>query len=261
MEAGFNQLRRGGTLALVGAGVEQPTFDPNRFILNELHVVGSFVYDQGGFERALELLASDGFPSDLLIEAEDVPLDGMSDALVGLAEGRFAGKVMVVPRLSEGAAVIRPPGGVMAHPFYPTGNPRFNHVAMSLDADLLDEANREDICRFWSEVFGFDELEVMTEDRRRLVLSCVHWDQFIFLVAEDEPDALPPHGPLRLCRRVDGRAAGRAGAGRGLPPTRTTGSTSSTCTSTTRRWSPSTRCTCGYLLPMMCEVQWWEFAA
>ena len=57
MEAGFHQLRRGGTLALVGAGIEHPTFDPNRFVLNELHVVGSFIYDQGGFERALDLLA------------------------------------------------------------------------------------------------------------------------------------------------------------------------------------------------------------
>jgi threonine dehydrogenase-like Zn-dependent dehydrogenase len=105
MEIGFHQLRRGGTLALVGAGIEHPTFDPNRFILNELHVVGAFIYDKGGFEQALELLASDGFPTDLLIEADDVPLDGLSDALVGLATGRFAGKVMVVPRLSDGATV------------------------------------------------------------------------------------------------------------------------------------------------------------
>ena len=111
MEVGFHQLRRGGTLTLVGAGIEHPAFDPNRFILNELHVVGSFVYDKGGFERALELLASDGFPNDLLIEAEDVPLDGISKALVGLAEGRFAGKVMVVPRLSEGARPQAAGGG------------------------------------------------------------------------------------------------------------------------------------------------------
>ncbi len=100
MEAGFQQLGRGGTLVLVGAGMEQPSFDPNRFVLNELHVVGSFVYDQGGFEAALELLSSDGFPTDRLIEAEDVPLDRLSEALTGLAEGRLAGKVMVVPRLS-----------------------------------------------------------------------------------------------------------------------------------------------------------------
>ncbi|MGO8870836.1 MAG: zinc-dependent alcohol dehydrogenase [Acidimicrobiales bacterium] len=104
MEAGFHQLRRGGTLVLVGAGLDQPAFDPNRFILNELHVVGSFVYDQDGFERALDLLASDRFPTDLLIEADDVPLHGLSDALVGLAEGRHAGKVMVAPWLVDGAA-------------------------------------------------------------------------------------------------------------------------------------------------------------
>lgn len=104
MEAGFHQLRRGGTLALVGAGIEHPTFDPNRFILNELSVVGSFVYDLGGFEQALALLATDGFPTDLLIEAEDVPLDRIGEALVGLVEGRYAGKVMVAPGLGAGGS-------------------------------------------------------------------------------------------------------------------------------------------------------------
>lgn len=102
MEAGFHQLRRGGTLCLVGAGIEQPSFDPNRFILNELTVVGSFIYDLGGFEQALALLGQDGFPTDLLIESDDVPLEGLSDALAGLAAGRFAGKVMVVPGTTEG---------------------------------------------------------------------------------------------------------------------------------------------------------------
>jgi (R,R)-butanediol dehydrogenase/meso-butanediol dehydrogenase/diacetyl reductase len=42
IEAGFHQLRRGGTLVMVGAGIEHPTFDPNRMILNELTVCGSF---------------------------------------------------------------------------------------------------------------------------------------------------------------------------------------------------------------------------
>jgi hypothetical protein len=79
----------------------------------------------------------------------------------------------------------------MAHDFYPSGNPRFNHVAMSLPADLLGEDGRKDICRFFHQVLGFDEIEVMTEDRRRLVLSCVHWDQFIFLVSDDAPMRSP----------------------------------------------------------------------
>ena len=79
----------------------------------------------------------------------------------------------------------------MAHDFYPSGNPRFNHVAMSLPADLLGEDGRKDICRFFHEVLGFDEMEVMTEDRHRLILSCVHWDQFIFLVSDDHPMQSP----------------------------------------------------------------------
>jgi threonine dehydrogenase-like Zn-dependent dehydrogenase len=97
VEAGFNQLLRGGILVMVGAGIEHPTFDINRMILNELTVTGSFVYDLGGFERALELLASDGFPADVLIDPTEVPLGGIAAALEDLAVGRIAGKVMVVP--------------------------------------------------------------------------------------------------------------------------------------------------------------------
>lgn len=102
MEAGFHQLRRGGTMALVGAGVDHPTFDPNRFLLNELTICGSFVYDLGGFDRALELLASGALPLDTLIDPIDVPLSGISDALDGLVSGRIAGKAMVAPRLALG---------------------------------------------------------------------------------------------------------------------------------------------------------------
>ena len=98
MEVGFHQLRRGGRLVLVGAGIEAPAFDPNRFILNELEICGSFVYDADGFEQALALLASGALPLSLLIDPTDVGLDGISAALQDLATGRIAGKVMVVPR-------------------------------------------------------------------------------------------------------------------------------------------------------------------
>ena len=77
------------------------------------------------------------------------------------------------------------------HPYYPSGNPRFNHVAVSVPADLLDETNRADICRFWGQVLGFDEMPTETLDRKRLILSCVHWDQFIFLISEDDPLRCP----------------------------------------------------------------------
>jgi threonine dehydrogenase-like Zn-dependent dehydrogenase len=97
MEAGFCQLRRGGRMVMVGAGIEPPTFDGNRMLLNELTVCGSFVYDEDGFERALELLADDGFPVDLLIAPDEVPLDGLVSAMSDLASGRIAAKAMVVP--------------------------------------------------------------------------------------------------------------------------------------------------------------------
>ncbi len=97
IEAGFSQVARGGILVMVGAGIDHPTFDINRMILNELTVTGSFVYDFDGFERALELLASDGFPADALIAPDAVGLGGIVEALDALAGGRIAGKVMVVP--------------------------------------------------------------------------------------------------------------------------------------------------------------------
>jgi threonine dehydrogenase-like Zn-dependent dehydrogenase len=97
MEVGFHQLRRGGRLVLVGAGIEAPAFDPNRLILNELEICGSFVYDADGFEQALALLGSGSLPLSLLIDPQDVGLEGIAGALRDLASGRIAGKVMVVP--------------------------------------------------------------------------------------------------------------------------------------------------------------------
>lgn len=97
MEAGLTQLVRGGTLVLVGTGIEAPRFDPNRILLNELIVTGAYAYDHGGFEEALELLSSGALPVDALLEPGDVPLDGVLDAMRDLAEGRRAGKVLVRP--------------------------------------------------------------------------------------------------------------------------------------------------------------------
>ena len=97
IETAFCQVRRGGILVMVGAGIDHPTFDINRMILNELTVTGSFIYDLGGFERALEMLASDGFPAEQLIEPGTIGLDGIVDALEGLAVGKIVGKVMVTP--------------------------------------------------------------------------------------------------------------------------------------------------------------------
>ena len=76
-----------------------PPWEPERITERATHVV---------LEDALALLGSGRLPTDLLIESEDVPLHGLSEALAGLADGRLAGKVMVAPRLSAAAATAPP---------------------------------------------------------------------------------------------------------------------------------------------------------
>lgn len=97
MEAGLAQVKRAGTLVLVGAGMARPKFDPNRILLNEVVITGSFTYDKDGFAEALNLLSSGKIPVEALVEPGAVGLDGLLDAMRGLAEGRIAGKVLVKP--------------------------------------------------------------------------------------------------------------------------------------------------------------------
>lgn len=69
--------------------------------------------------------------------------------------------------------------------------PRFNHVAMSVPGDLLDEQHRADLLAFYGEVFGWQEAPGMTIDRERLVLMAHRYDQFVFLVRDDQPMTAP----------------------------------------------------------------------
>jgi len=97
METGIQQLNRGGRMVIVGTGLDNPTFDTNRQIVLELSVVGSFTYDHDGFEQALGLLAGDSFDADLLIDSNEVGLDGVGEVARGLAAGEIAGKALIKP--------------------------------------------------------------------------------------------------------------------------------------------------------------------
>jgi hypothetical protein len=146
----------------------------------------------------------------------------------------------------------------MAHPYYPAGNPRFNHVAMSLPADLLGEEARADVSRFFDEVLGFTEIPNMTIDRHRLIFSCVHWDQFIFLIAEDDPMRCPrlDHYGFAVNSLADLQAIqARAEAFREKDDRLDLIDLHVDDQGPVRIHSLYVR----YLLPMMCEVQWWEF--
>src|SRR5260370_14472476 len=71
------------------------------------------------------------------------------------------------------------------------GTPRFNHVAMSVPASLLNAEGRSEIVDFWGSVFGFQEFPTETVDGQKLVLMAYTFDQFVFLIADDPPMTCP----------------------------------------------------------------------
>jgi hypothetical protein len=148
----------------------------------------------------------------------------------------------------------------MTHPYYPGGNPRLNHVAMSVPADQLDTANRGDLVRYFHDVFGFDELDMMTVDRHRLIFSCVHWDQFIFLIAEDDPMRCPRMDHFGFS--VSSRAELDATWERAVAFRETDSRVDIVDPAVDDQGVVKIHSIyLGYLLPMMCEIQYWEFAS
>jgi hypothetical protein len=65
--------------------------------------------------------------------------------------------------------------------------PRINHVAISVDADIMDEAGRAALLNFFSEVFGWIEGDNSTEKGNPLILYTGTLGQFVYLLpAKDE---------------------------------------------------------------------------
>ena len=69
--------------------------------------------------------------------------------------------------------------------------PRLNHVAMSVPADALDADGRAALAAFYGDVFGFEEYPELTTDRKQLVFRAHTHEQFMFLIAEDQPMTAP----------------------------------------------------------------------
>ncbi len=79
----------------------------------------------------------------------------------------------------------------MADPTPQRRIPTFNHVAMSVSADLLSAESRAELLDFYGEVFGWTEMPTMTQDRERMVLRVHSNEQFVFLIADPQPMACP----------------------------------------------------------------------
>lgn len=65
--------------------------------------------------------------------------------------------------------------------------PRINHVAISVDADVLNDEGRAALLDFYSEVFGWTEGDNSTEKGNPLILYTGSLGQFLYLLpAKDE---------------------------------------------------------------------------
>lgn len=80
----------------------------------------------------------------------------------------------------------------MQSKLFPAGIPRLNHVAVSVHADALGPEGRAELCDFYRACFDWQELPSETVDRKVLVLSVGHWDQFVFIHAEGDPMRTAP---------------------------------------------------------------------
>ena len=145
-------------------------------------------------------------------------------------------------------------------PTFASRKPRFNHVAMSLTAEMLDEEHRKLRADFYGDVFGFVDLPMMTIDRKRQVFQVHNIEQFVFLIAEDD-------GSFMECPRLDhfGLSVGAE-------------SELDDILARAKAWQARddrvyiidkkvddhgmlaiTSIYVAYLLPMMCEIQWWDY--
>jgi hypothetical protein len=72
-------------------------------------------------------------------------------------------------------------------------SPRINHVAISVDADVMDETGRADLLGFFSEIFGWVEGDNSTEKGNPLILYTGALGQFLYLLPAKDEFMVTPH--------------------------------------------------------------------
>lgn len=138
--------------------------------------------------------------------------------------------------------------------------PRFNHVAVSVRPEALDAASRAAIVEFYGDLLGTNEYVEMTEDRARLVLGLHTHEQFFFIVADDDPMRSPrmDHVGVSVASLEDfAEVARRAAAWKERLPddVELIGPSAEEFAGVLRLHSFYV----GYRLPIMVEVQYFEF--
>ena len=85
-------------MCLIGLASDVATIDPRIWLVKEIGVQAALAYTHEEFEMSMGLVADGRVDVDAL-HTSTVGLDGLNDALVGLAGGAGEMKVLVDPRI------------------------------------------------------------------------------------------------------------------------------------------------------------------
>ena len=72
-----------------------------------------------------------------------------------------------------------------------TKPPRLNHVAITMDPALLDDAGRRDLLAFYGDVFGWTEGDNTGEPGNPLIMYTGAFGEFVYLLPGDQPLTAP----------------------------------------------------------------------
>jgi hypothetical protein len=75
----------------------------------------------------------------------------------------------------------------------PEFEPRINHVAISVDANVLNEEGRSSLVDFFSEIFGWTEGDNSTEKGNPLILLTGSMGQFLYLLPSRDEFMVAPN--------------------------------------------------------------------
>jgi len=180
---------------MVGAGIDHPRFDINRMILNELTVTGSFVYDLGGFERR-----SSCSPPTAPLRAPHRPRRYPAHRHRRHARGAGLGRIAARSWSSRHDASL-----------LPLGNPRFNHVACrcrpTCSMPRTGPISAASSTSAGLHGNGSHDGGPASPHHELRALGPIHLPD-----RRGRPDAVSPHGSLRICCRLPRRVARRAGS-------------------------------------------------
>ena len=144
----------------------------------------------------------------------------------------------------------------------PSVRPLINHVAITVDATVLDEAGRAALLDFFGEVFGWTEGDNSTERGNPLILYTGRQRQFLYLLpGTDDFLRSPPldHFGLEVSSREELVAIlGRAKAFRDDDERVTIIDLDEMVTHGPRSDFTLTNSYIGFLLPLMIELQYIE---